>query len=447
MEYMNVKINGQAVRAESEMTILDAAEAAGISIPRLCYLKDLTPGSACRMCLVEVKGMAGMVTACTTAVREGMEVETETERLRRERKINLELICSNHRMDCTYCSRFPYCELQDLCRKYGIDDRLYRFARTEEIDDSAKHLVRDNSKCIVCGRCVAACEKQGVNAIGVSGRGIQTKITPGACGMELDMTDCIGCGQCINACPTAALQDKDNTREIYRALTQRKKKTVAVVEPEVLKQLGECLLDKGVSDTSGKTVGILKKIGFERVFSTEDFRTTGEELIQTYCPAVIHMCERKFPDLAVNFSYPMQKAAKTGMKKYYSSYRREDIFVAGITTCTAIKKEVLPEVNAVITVRELASMVYRFCISHFTALEVWKETKEEFCDALREGISVKAETPINRTKHISVTGYQNVEKILKAVSQERQNKESVRLFACPGGCENGGGRPRRYAGK
>ena len=212
METVNIKINGRDYAVEKGMTVLEACRYAGIDIPTLCYLKDINEIGACRLCLVEVKGARGLVTACVYPVNEGMEITTNSAKIRESRKMNLELLLSNHKKDCLSCVRSTTCELQKLCNEYGVDEHHFGGERTEyEIDDSSVSIIRDNNKCILCRRCVAACKTmQGIGVIGANDRGFDTSIGS-AFGLKLADTSCINCGQCVVACPTGALYERDDT--------------------------------------------------------------------------------------------------------------------------------------------------------------------------------------------------------------------------------------------
>ena len=220
MDTVKLKINGIEVEAPKNATILEAARIAGIRIPTLCYMKEINAIGACRICVVEVKGARALAAACVYPVNEGMEVFTNTPKLREYRKMTLELILSNHRMDCLSCTRSGTCELQALAQEYGVDQK--RFLGSEDlspdIEASAPHLVRDNSKCILCRRCVAVCKQnQRVAVIGPNNRGFATHIAS-AFEMPLAETSCVNCGQCIAVCPTGALMERDDTEKVWEAL-------------------------------------------------------------------------------------------------------------------------------------------------------------------------------------------------------------------------------------
>ena len=215
---VSLRINDIPVTVPEGSTVLEAARSAGFNIPSLCFLKDINEIGACRICVVEVKGAKSLVASCVYPVAEGMEVYTNTERVRKSRQLTLELILSNHRMDCLTCSRNSHCELLQLAGDLGID--AVRYANDNmppQIEASAPHLVRDNSKCVLCRRCTAVCRKtQEVGVIGPNDRGFHTHI---GCAFDRDLAevDCVSCGQCIVACPTGALSEKDDTARVLAA--------------------------------------------------------------------------------------------------------------------------------------------------------------------------------------------------------------------------------------
>ena len=267
METVKIKINGREYDVPKNSTVLEAARAAKIDIPTLCYLKDINEIGACRLCLVEVKGARGLVTSCVYPVSEGMEVFTNTPKVQQARKLNLELLLSNHEKKCLSCVRSTDCELQKLCRDYGVEETHFGGTRIQyEIDDSSPSIVRDNNKCILCRRCVAACHKmQGIGVIGPNDRGFDTHI---GCAFEAKLADttCINCGQCIVACPVGALYEKDDTQKIMDAIADPTKHVAICAAPSIRATIGESFGYAPGTDVEGKMVAAMKALGFDGVY-------------------------------------------------------------------------------------------------------------------------------------------------------------------------------------
>ena len=388
---VNLTINGLPVSVSAGTTVLEAARSAGIKIPSLCFLKDANEIGACRICVVEVKGAKSLVASCVYPVSEGMEVFTNTEKVRKSRQLTLELILSNHRMDCLTCARSGKCELQQLAAELGID--AVRFAADSlppQIEDSAAHLVRDNSKCVLCRRCTAVCRKaQEVGVIGCNDRGFDTHI---GCAFDRDLAevDCVSCGQCIVACPTGALQEKDDTDKVWAALADPAKHVVVGHAPSVRVTLGECFGMPVGTNVEGKMVTALKRLGFDKVFDVDnaaDFTIMEEgteflsrlqnggalPLITSCSPGWIRYCEQHHPDMLDNLSTCKSPQQMFGslVKTYYAEKMGidpKDIFVVSIMPCTAKKYEVAREemrqhgwlpVDVSLTTRELGRMITR----------------------------------------------------------------------------------------
>ncbi|NLT58270.1 MAG: 4Fe-4S binding protein [Clostridiales bacterium] len=391
MDMINLKINGIDVQAPKDATILEAAHAAGIRIPTLCYLKDINAIGACRMCLVEVKGARALAAACVFPAAEGMEVSTNTPKLRQLRRSTLELILSNHRMDCLSCSRSQSCELQTLAHEYEVDQYRYISANERmepEYEMSAPHLVRDNSKCILCRRCVAVCtHNQHVSVIGPNERGYKTHISS-AFDMPLNDTSCVYCGQCIAVCPTGALEERDHTARVWEALGDPSKHVVVAPAPSVRAQLGECFGLPIGTNIEGKMIAALRRLGFDKVFDVDTaaditIMEEGTELLDrlqnggalpliTSCsPGWIKFCEHYYPDMIPNLSSCKSPQQMYGalVKSYYAEkagIKPEDIYVVSVMPCTAKKFELtrdgqnangVPDVDASLTTRELANMI------------------------------------------------------------------------------------------
>ena len=394
MDMINVKINGTPVSVPKGATVLEAARYAGVEIPTLCYLKEINEIGACRICMVEVSEggrPARLVTACVYPVSEGMEVVTSSPRIEKSRKTTLQMILSTHDRSCLTCVRSTNCELQKLCRDYGIDDagKFDGKKPVYKIDESAAHLVRDNNKCILCRRCVAACKQQMVSVIGANDRGIDTHI---ACAFELDLDNvpCVSCGQCINVCPTGALTEKDDTAKVWAALADPDKYVVVQTAPAVRAALGEEFGMPIGTNVEGKMVAALRRLGFDKVFDTDaaaDVTIVEEanELVQriqnggalpmiTSCsPGWVKFAELYYPEQLAHLSSCKSPQQMFGglLKTYYAEKMGIDpakIVSVSVMPCTAKKFEVgreemnengLADVDISITTRELARMIDR----------------------------------------------------------------------------------------
>ena len=390
MAMIKVKIDGVEVEVESGTTILEAARLAGVRIPTLCYLKDINAIGACRICLVEIKGVRALATACVYPLdRDGTEVLTNSPRIRESRKTTLELILSNHRMECLSCVRSNDCELRQLCAEYGVDQNRFKTQDIKpDIDDSAIHLVRDNSKCILCRRCVAVCKaNQYVGVIGAAYRGIETRIGS-AFDMDLAERSCVNCGQCINVCPTGALTEKDDTQKVWAALADPTKHVVVAPAPSVRAQLGECFGYPIGTNVEGQLFAALRRLGFDKVFDVDTAAdiTIMEEgteflhrlkeggklpLITSCSPGWVKFCEHYYPEFVDNLSSCKSPQQMFGAltKTYYAEKAGldpKDIYVVSVMPCTAKKFEVgrddqsasgFADVDVSITTRELANMI------------------------------------------------------------------------------------------
>ena len=392
MDQVTVKINGIETKVPADATILEAAHVAGIKIPTLCYLREINAIAACRICLVQATGVRGHAAACVQRVADGMEIQTNTKELREARKTTLELILSNHRMDCLSCDRSPDCELQALAHEYGVDQ--YKYMGSENLkpqyERSAPHLVRDNSKCILCRRCVAVCKhNQHVAVIGTNERGFDTHVGS-AFDMPLNDTSCINCGQCISVCPTGALCERDDTHVVWEALADKTKHVIVAPAPSVRVQLGECFGMPIGTNVQGKLAAALRRLGFEKVFDVDfaadvTIMEEGTELLNriknggklpliTSCsPGWVKFCEYYFPDMVENLSSCKSPQQMFGalVKTYYAEKQGidpKDLFVVSIMPCTAKKYECtrdneaaagVPDVDVSLTTRELANMIKR----------------------------------------------------------------------------------------
>ncbi len=512
MEMVTMSINGQSLSVPKDYTILQAARQAGIEIPTLCYLKDINEIGACRMCLVEVKGARSLVTACVYPVNEGMEVFTNTERVRKARKAVLELMLSNHNKKCLTCSRNRNCELQTLAEELNVTELPYEGEQTPStIDDFSPSIVRDNSKCILCRRCVAVCKKvQTVSVIDATERGFNTKI---GCSFDkaLGETECVNCGQCIAICPVGALTEKDSLSPVWKALADETKHVVVQTAPAVRAALGEEFGMPIGTPVTGKMAAALKILGFDKVFDTDfaadlTIMEEGTELLNrikeggklpliTSCsPGWVKFCEHNFPDFLDNLSTAKSPHEMYGaiLKSYYAEKAGidpKDIYVVSVMPCTAKKFEAqreelagtgYPDIDAVITTRELAKMIKEAGIK-FADLEdavfdspfgdeatgagvIFGATGGVMEAALRTVADVLTGQSLENIDYTAVRGTEgikeatvkigdmdvkvaiahglgNARQLLNNVREGKADYHFIEIMACPGGCVTGGGQP------
>ena len=391
MEKVNVKINGRDYAVDKGMTVLEAARIAKIDIPTLCYLKDINEIGACRLCLVEVSEGGRpyrMVTACVYPVTEGMSILTDTPKIHAARKTNLELVLSNHDKRCLSCVRSTTCELQKLCNEYGVDEDAFKGAKNHYEVDTSSPIIRDNNKCILCRRCVAACKvMQGIGVIGANERGFDTNI---GCAFDANLGEvsCVNCGQCIVACPVGAIYERDDTDKVKAAIADPTKKVYICTAPSVRAQIGECFGYEPGTDVEGKMVAALKALGFDGVFDmnlTADLTIIEEAnellgrlqnggklpMITSCSPGWIKYCEHYFPDFTENLSTCKSPQQMFGalMKTYFAEKEGidpKDIFFVSAIPCTAKKFEVgrdgqsasgYADVDVAVTTREVGRMI------------------------------------------------------------------------------------------
>lgn len=413
MKNVNLKVNGVPVTVPEGTRILDAAIKAGFKVPTLCYMKDLCNESSCRVCVVEIKNNRKLMTACSTVVAEGMEVFTNTPKVRAARKITLELMLSNHHKECLSCVRSGKCELQSLATEYGCDATKYGGVMNDyDVDDATPYLVRDNNKCILCRRCVAVCNRvQTVGVIDAGNRGFATKIAS-PFGKSLNEVPCVACGQCINVCPTGALREKDSISEVEKLLADPTKTVIVGTAPSVRAALGEEFGYPIGTDTEGKMVAALKAMGFNKVFDVDmaadmTIMEEGTEFLGrlndpnavmpmiTSCSAGwIRFIEYNYPELLPNLSSCKSPQQMFGaiMKTYYAQKEGidpKDLAVVTVMPCIAKKFELtrddqkaagVADIDASITTRELARMIKNYGIN-FAALD----PKTEFDDPIGKG--------------------------------------------------------------
>lgn len=386
---VTLKIDGRTVQAEDGMTVLEACLQEGIRIPTLCNLKDINNIGACRMCLVEDAKSGKLQASCVLPVSEGLEVKTASPKVLEARRAVLELILSDHDRSCLTCKRNQTCELQALANEMGVSEIEFQGTHiVKTIDELSPSVVRDNNKCILCRRCVAACAKtQGVCAIGVQNRGFKSQIGS-EFGKSLGEVACINCGQCIAACPTGALTEKDATKEVWAALNDPKKFVVFQPAPAVRVAIGEEFGMPIGTRCTGKLAAAMRRLGADRVFDVDfaadlTIMEEGTELLQriqnggvlpmiTSCsPGWIKFCEHFYPEFIPNLSTCKSPNQMQGAvtKTYFAEKNGldpRDIFVVSVMPCTAKKFEIQrPEmgregyrdVDANLTTRELARMI------------------------------------------------------------------------------------------
>ena len=450
VEMVNVIIDGVSVQVEKGSTILQAAQKAGINIPTLCYLKDVNQIGACRVCLVEVKGAKALQPSCVYPVTEGLEVMTNTAKVREARKGVVELLLSNHPADCLNCVRSGSCELQNLAQQMGIrKNRFEGEQSTFPIDERSVAIVRDPNKCVYCRRCEAVCSKvQGVSILGGIGRGFNSTVGP-AFGHALDDINCTLCGQCINVCPVGALTEKDDTQKVWNALADDSKHVVVQFSPAVRIAISEEFgLPMGTIST-GKLVAALRRMGFNKVFDTNwsadlTIMEEGNELLHrlqnggtlpmiTSCsPGWVKFCENHFPGELDHLSSAKSPQQMFGamVKTYYpqtDGLNAADIYSVSIMPCTAKKFEAArPEMNssgyqdvdAVITVREIARMIKQAGID-------FVNLPEEECDAPM-GLGTGAATIFGTTGGVMEAALRTVYEVVVGKELPKLELEEVR---------------------
>lgn len=502
---INLKINGIPVTVPEGTTILQAARQAHIEIPTLCFLKEVSRVGSCRMCVVEATGAKGLVAACVYPVAEGMEVRTNTDKCRQSRKMTLELILSKHKKKCLSCERNHNCELQKLALGYSVDeDRFKGEDYVLPIDLSTPYVVRDNDKCINCMRCVAACKKQGINAIGPIGRGFHVHIGS-AFDRPLNDSPCVGCGQCVVDCPVGALSEKSNIDEVWAALSDSTKKVVFFTAPSVRATLGEAFDMPVGTNVEGKMVAAIRRLGPDAVFNmdvTADLTIMEEasELINriktkkplpmftSCCPAWIKFVEQTYPEMIPHLSTCKSPQQMFGalLKSYWcekNGVPPENLFVVSVIPCTAKKyecgrEEMKGDVDVALTTRELARMIKTAGIK-FTELAD-EEFDNPFATATGAGaifgatggvmeaalrtaahmldgnfevldfFAVRGSNPVKEATYLVAghtirvavaSGLDNARKIVEQIKSGEKKYDFVEIMSCPGGCVNGGGQP------
>ena len=400
-ELIKLTIDDKEVEVKKGTTILEAARQADVDIPTLCFLKDINEVGDCRMCIVEIEGRRGFVPSCVQKAEEGMIVHTNTPNVVDARRVILELIISNHKVECLTCTRSRNCELQDLAKKFNIRDIDFPGdIKEHEIDDVSPSIVRDFSKCVLCRRCVATCKNvQKIGAIDCINRGFESCVSTVG-NKSLNDVNCTFCGQCIQSCPTGALHEKETIDEVWDKLKDSEAYVVVQTAPAVRAALGEEFgMDIGTNAT-GKMVTALKRLGFDKVFDTNtgaDFTIMEEAnefverfsnkdavlpMITSCSPGWVKYIEMNYPELLPHLSTCKSPHQMFGalIKTYFAEKEGIDpskIYVVSVMPCIAkkfertreeMKNNGLSDVDNVITTRELARMIKQANIE-FTKLD------------------------------------------------------------------------------
>ena len=509
MSLVNIKINGQPYQVDSSLTILEAAKKCGYEIPSLCaFNHGKCSLASCRVCLVEVVGARGLVASCAYPVNEGMEIITNSQKAVEARRASVELILSNHEKNCLQCEKNGHCELLHVAEMVQARDQKFVGVMTDKtVDELAPGLVRNTAKCILCGRCIERCkEAHGISILGFENRGFKTIVAP-VQNRSFANSPCLQCGQCVNVCPTGALMEHSEIDKVDAAFKAGKKvivQTAPAVRAAIAEEFGEKIGTVG----TGKMVAALRRLGFYRVFDVNfgadlTIMEEAHELIEritkgnaplpqlTSCsPGWVNYLEYFYPELIPHLStckspHMMQGAiTKTYFAKSHN-IAKEDIFVVSIMPCTAKKyersrKEMIEDVDAVLTTRECAKMIKRAGIN-------WQKLPEEEFDqdllgeysgagvifgvtggvmeaALRTAYywltgeeyqkinftqvrgqeGIKEATIDVKGTPVSVavcSGMVNAKKLLDEVKAGKSKYAFIEVMCCPGGCINGGGQP------
>jgi iron-only hydrogenase group A len=504
---ISLTINGISVKGKETDKIIDVANRYNIKIPALCMHPRLERIGACRMCVVEVEGSKKLVSSCTVPIQEGMVVRTHSPKVIKARKTNMQLLLANHKRDCLTCDQNLRCLLQKYSEELMIRSVPYEGEmRKTTLDDSSVSIIRDNSKCILCGRCVRMCgDIQTVHAIGQHNRGFNTVVCP-PLGLDMNQSACVNCGQCIIACPTGALSEKSNLPEVISAITSGKY-LIAQTAPSIRAALGECFgLPEGQAVT-GKMVAALKEIGFKKVFdtnfgadltiieeATELIKRLKENknlpMITTCCPAWIKFGEQFYFEQLNHMSTcrSPQAIVASLIKTYFAEklkIKPEDIVLVDIMPCTAKKYEIQrPEfagkTDYVLTTVELGKLIQEFNIDFANlkdaefdnpmgessgASALFGQTGGVMEAALRTAADWITKSELKQIEYTPVRGMQTLKEatvklgkhtlnlaVVHTLGEARKIMEQIRagtckyhfieIMACYGGCIGGGGQPR-----
>ncbi|MEN6452144.1 MAG: NADH-dependent [FeFe] hydrogenase, group A6 [Thermoguttaceae bacterium] len=508
---ITIEVNGRPIPAEKGEMLLTALSRAGIKVPTLCHVDGLNATGACRMCVVEVEGQRGLTPSCAFPVADGMKVHTHSPRAVSARKTIVELLLANHPDDCLYCNRNGNCRLQYLAEELGVRQRRFAGDRVRHhIDASSPSIVRDPGKCILCGKCVRVCEEvQRVAAIDFIGRGSKTKIGT-AFDEGLNVSSCVNCGQCITVCPTGALSEQSQIKEVLDALNDPNKVVAVQHAPAVSVTLGEEFGIAPGTDLIGVMTAALRRLGFDRVFDTGftadlTIMEEGSELVHrlthggrlpmlTSCsPGWIKFVETQYPDFIENVSTCKSPQQMMGaiIKTYFAEREGlspKRIYSVSIMPCTAKKFEAgrpemgrdgLADVDAVLTTRELASLIRMAGLNlrdlppdtadtpfgeRTTAGKLFGATGGVMEAAIRTAhylvtgkelgnLTVEAVRGFDGLKEARVqvgdlnlgvavvSGLGNASRLLDQIRAGRKDLHFIEVMTCPGGCIGGGGQP------
>lgn len=476
---MKVMINQQAYEFDQPQTILQACTSVGIQIPTLCYEKSIGAIASCRVCVVKVVGRRGLVTACNTPIADGMQIITNDAQVNAARKTTLELLLADHRLHCLTCARAEDCRLKRFATQYGANKAAYAPSRPlPPIDIDQKHIVRDNGKCIRCGRCVKVCHDfQQVGVLGTLGRGFDGAIGC-AFGEKLATTNCISCGQCVANCPTGALVENSNLPLLMEKLSDPNVHCIIATAPSVRVTLGEGFGLPTGTNVQGKMVAALRRAGFDKVFDLDfgadlTIMQEGAELLErlhsgknlpqftSCCPGWVNYVEQVHPELIPHLSTAKSPMGMFGAvaKTYYAKKVGIDpkkIFVVMLMPCIAkydeITRDDVKDVDMVLTSRvairflkqqgiDLAAMPeedYDNPLSLSSGAGLMFGTSGGVCEAALRTIKDQLPRPI---KSIVVSGIANAEKLIQKIQAGQADYDFIEIMACTGGCVNGGGQP------
>ncbi len=524
----NITINGKQMSVADDSTIIEAAKQNGIDIPNLCYLEGVHKFGSCRICVVEVDGAKTLLPSCMTQVTDGMVIRTNSARVRRARKVLYELLLSDHSKDCLSCKRNQSCELQQLGKKLGVEATRFEGKRSEMHIDASVSITRDISKCILCRRCVTVCnEIQGVGIINAQHRGFDTVISP-AMGLPIGDVNCAFCGQCTVVCPVGALKETDSIQKVWDALNDPAKRVVVQTAPAVRVAIGEEFGFAPGSRVTGKMASALRALGFDDVFDTNftadltileegtEFLTRVSNALSgkaavlpmvTSCsPGWIKYIEHTYPEELDHLSTCKSPHTMLGalVKSFYAGKIKVDpknIYVVSVMPCTAKKFEIEraemknnghPNVDAVLTTRELAAMIKEMGIDFVNledsafdnplglstgAADIFGLTGGVMEAALRtvyelvtgrelpfDGLHITPITGLERVKEAALTiekpldeyayldgvtvriavtsGLMGANELMRQIAQGKSPYHFIEVMGCPGGCIMGGGQPR-----